>query len=97
MSSFCGMVYKAAGRIPSGRVATYRAVAEDAGNPKAYRAAGNALSKNKDAHVPCRPVLCVPMGILADTHGGVRKRKNSFGRKGSFSLQQDALRKILSR
>ena len=41
-----GEVLRATARIPFGNVSTYREIATDAGSPKAYRAAGNALGSN---------------------------------------------------
>lgn len=43
--------------IPSGRIMTYKQVAELSGNPKAYRAVGNILNKNYLPDVPCHRVV----------------------------------------
>ena len=43
--------------IPWGRVLTYQEVARQAGRPKAYRAVGNILNKNRDPRVPCHRVV----------------------------------------
>jgi methylated-DNA-[protein]-cysteine S-methyltransferase len=51
-------VLDATARIPPGRVATYTEVAARAGNPRASRAAGNALNRNPVAIVvPCHRVI----------------------------------------
>jgi len=51
-------VLKATARIPYGAVSTYRDVAREAGNARAYRAAGNALGANPiPLVVPCHRVL----------------------------------------
>jgi methylated-DNA-[protein]-cysteine S-methyltransferase len=51
-------VLRATARIPYGAVSTYRDVARDAGNARAYRAAGNALGANPiPLVVPCHRVL----------------------------------------
>lgn len=51
-------IYEAVKKIPKGRVATYRQVAELAGNKKMARAVGNALHRNPDPeHIPCFRVV----------------------------------------
>ena len=55
---FSDKVYKIVKKIPSGRVSTYKNVAETLGC-RAYRAVGNALNKNSCAPVvPCHRVVC---------------------------------------
>lgn len=45
-------------KIPEGSVLTYKKVAELAGSPKAWRAVGNILNKNKDyKNIPCHRVI----------------------------------------
>ena len=55
--SFAGMVMKATSDIPRGKTLSYKEVARLAGNPKAYRAVGNILSKNFDPAIPCHRVI----------------------------------------
>jgi len=44
--------------IPSGKVSTYKRIAERIGRPKAYRAVGNALRRNPIMLViPCHRVI----------------------------------------
>lgn len=50
-------VYRVVKKIPRGKVLTYRQVAQKIGNPKSYRAVGNALNKNRDPKVPCHRVI----------------------------------------
>jgi methylated-DNA-[protein]-cysteine S-methyltransferase len=58
LSAFDRKVLEVTARIPAGKVATYAQVAAKAGNPRASRAAGNALHKNPVAIiVPCHRVL----------------------------------------
>ena len=72
---FAGDVLRATARIPFGTVSSYRQVAEDAGSPKAYRAAGNALGSNPvPIVVPCHRVLHVSGGLGGYTGGLDRKR-----------------------
>ena len=56
MKQFYQKVYSLCKKIPKGKVATYKIIAE-ALNTKAYRAVGNALNKNKSADVPCHRVI----------------------------------------
>jgi methylated-DNA-[protein]-cysteine S-methyltransferase len=68
-------VLSAAVRIPFGDVSTYREVAEDAGSPRGYRAAGNALGANPmPIVVPCHRVLHAGGGLGGYTGGLDRKR-----------------------
>jgi O-6-methylguanine DNA methyltransferase len=51
-------VLRAASRIPRGQVATYQAIAQGLGRPRAARAVGNALHRNPDlARYPCHRVV----------------------------------------
>jgi O-6-methylguanine DNA methyltransferase len=51
-------IYKITKQIPKGKVATYKQIATLAGNPKAYRAVGNAMSNNPDpSTIPCHRVV----------------------------------------
>lgn len=56
--SFQKDVLEVVSKIPEGRVATYKTVAEALGNPKAYRAVGNVLANNpKPVEIPCHRVV----------------------------------------
>lgn len=56
--SFTDAVMSAVSRIPRGRVASYAAVAAEAGSPRAVRAVGNILHKNRDPNAcPCHRVV----------------------------------------
>ncbi|MFH0969276.1 MAG: MGMT family protein [Patescibacteria group bacterium] len=57
ISNFSQKVYAVVKKIPKGKVLTYKEVAKRAGRPKAYRAVGNILSKNKNPKVPCHRVI----------------------------------------
>lgn len=72
---FAGDVLRATARIPFGAVSTYRDVAAQAGSPRAYRAAGNALGSNPvPIVVPCHRVLHAGGGLGGYTGGLDRKR-----------------------
>ena len=57
MILFKRKVLKVVSRIPKGEILTYKEVARRAGQPKAYRAVGNILNKNRDPKVPCHRVI----------------------------------------
>jgi methylated-DNA-[protein]-cysteine S-methyltransferase len=68
-------VLSATARIPYGSVSTYKQVATEAGNPRASRAAGNALGANPlPIVVPCHRVLHGSGGLGGYTGGIERKR-----------------------
>jgi methylated-DNA-[protein]-cysteine S-methyltransferase len=72
---FAAGVLRATARVPFGNVTTYRDVAEAAGSPRAYRAAGNALGANPiPIVVPCHRVLHAGGGLGGYTGGLDRKR-----------------------
>jgi methylated-DNA-[protein]-cysteine S-methyltransferase len=72
---FAGNVLRATARIPFGSASTYREVASEAGSPRAYRAAGNALGSNPiPIVVPCHRVLHADGSLGGYTGGLDRKR-----------------------
>jgi methylated-DNA-[protein]-cysteine S-methyltransferase len=74
VEGFTARVLHATAEIPYGSVSTYRQVAEEAGSPRAYRAAGNALHVNPiPIVVPCHRVL--PSGGSLGGYGGGVERK----------------------
>jgi methylated-DNA-[protein]-cysteine S-methyltransferase len=66
---FAGRVLRETAKLPYGVTATYGDVAERAGNPRAYRAAGTALGHNPiPIVVPCHRVLRA--GNVLGNYGG---------------------------
>jgi O-6-methylguanine DNA methyltransferase len=57
MEKFKDKVLKVVKSIPKGEVLTYKRVAELAGSPRAWRAVGNILNKNKNPRIPCHRVI----------------------------------------
>lgn len=55
--SFRDKIFEVVKLIPRGKTLTYKEVAERAGRPRAYRAVGNILHTNYDAHIPCHRVV----------------------------------------
>lgn len=72
---FAAGVLQATARVPFGQLTTYRQVAESAGSPRGYRAAGNALGANPiPIVVPCHRVVHADGGLGGYTGGLERKR-----------------------
>lgn len=72
---FARRVLEATARIPYGSVSSYAGVASEAGSPRAFRAAGNALGTNPlPIVVPCHRVLHAGGGLGGYTGGLPRKR-----------------------
>lgn len=58
MTKFLVSVYGAVSKISKGKTMTYKQVAMAAGYPRAFRAVGNVLNKNKDfKNIPCHRVI----------------------------------------
>jgi methylated-DNA-[protein]-cysteine S-methyltransferase len=75
MKSFNERIYEVCRKIPSGRVSTYKELA-NALNCKAYRAVGNAMNKNPYApEVPCHRVVSSDGGIGGFASGSKNKIK----------------------
>jgi methylated-DNA-[protein]-cysteine S-methyltransferase len=55
--NFQKKVYEIVRKIPKGETKTYKEVAKLAGKPKAWRAVGNILNKNRDPQIPCHRVI----------------------------------------
>jgi len=57
-TTFERKVLEAVRRIPYGKVRTYKDIAEEIGKPRAYRAVGRALAKNRTPIlIPCHRVV----------------------------------------
>lgn len=57
MASFREKVLQVVRKIPRGKVLSYKKVAELAGFPRAWRAVGNILNKNRNPKIPCHRVI----------------------------------------
>ncbi len=76
MSRFSERVYAVVSRIPKGRTMTYKEVAEAAGSPKAWRAVGNILNKNRDFEkIPCHRVIRSDGSVGNYVLGEVEKKR----------------------
>jgi methylated-DNA-[protein]-cysteine S-methyltransferase len=81
-------VLRATARVPFGSVTTYGAIATDAGSPRAYRAAGNALGSNPiPIVVPCHRVVQGGGGLGGYT-GGIGRKKILLELEGSLPTRR---------
>ena len=86
MTSFAREVLGATARVPFGRVATYGAVAERIGRPKAARAVGAALGSNPiPIVVPCHRVVGAS-GSLTGYAGGLDRKEFLLHLEGDPTL-----------
>lgn len=77
-------VLRATAAIPYGSLSTYRDVAAAAGNPRAARAAGNALGGNPiPIVVPCHRVVHAAGGLGGYT-GGLERKELLLGLEGAL-------------
>ena len=75
---------EATARIPFGSVSTYKRVAADAGSPRGFRAAGNALGSNPlPIIVPCHRVLRSG-GALGGYGGGIEVKQTLLELEGAL-------------
>jgi len=81
MNSFQEKVYEIVKKIPKGEVLTYKEVAIFSGKPKAWRAVGNFLNKNRDKKVPCHRVIR-SNGRVGGYNRGIRKKISLLKEEG---------------
>ncbi|MEK7505215.1 MAG: MGMT family protein, partial [Patescibacteria group bacterium] len=72
--SFKEKVFAVVGKIPKGKVLTYKQVAERAGSPRAARAVGSILKNNFDPAIPCHRVIRSDGGMGGYNRGGKNKK-----------------------
>ena len=78
---FKDRVLNVVARIPKGRVLSYKQVAELAGSPRAYRAVGNIMNKNRDPKVPCHRVI-KSSGEAGGYNSGTEKKIRLLRKEG---------------
>ena len=79
--SFQEKIYKIVQKIPKGETITYKQIARLAGKPKAWRAVGNILNKNKDPKVPCHRVIRSD-GKIGGYNKGTNKKLSLLKKEG---------------
>ena len=95
--TFKARVYAATAKIPKGKVATYGLVAKLAGHPRAARAVGQLMARNKDTKkVPCHRVVGSTGALTGYAFDGVgAKRKKLIDEGVSFKGAKVDLSKSL--
>ena len=73
MTLFQKRVYKIVKKIPQGKVLTYKELAKLAGSPRAFRAIGNILNKNRDPKTPCHRIVRSD-GQVGGYNSGTKKK-----------------------
>ena len=80
-NTFTKRVYDIVKKIPKGRAVTYKEVAKTAGSPRAWRAVGNILKKNKNPILPCYRVIR-SNGKIGGYRWGKKKKMNLLKKEG---------------
>ena len=80
-NTFTKRVYDIVKKIPKGRAVTYKEVAQTAGSPRAWRAVGNILKKNKNPILPCYRVIR-SNGKTGGYKWGKKKKMNLLKKEG---------------
>jgi methylated-DNA-[protein]-cysteine S-methyltransferase len=84
MGDFQRRILKATAAIPFGQHASYGQVAERAGNPRAFRAAGTALGRNPiPIVIPCHRVWAAG-GKLGGYTGGLERKRALLELEGAL-------------
>lgn len=78
---FRGEVYNIVRKIPRGKTLSYKEVAQKAGRPKAWRAVGNILNKNKNLDIPCHRVI-KNNGQVGGYNRGCKKKLSILNNEG---------------
>lgn len=82
-SPFKKKVYATVAKIPAGKVATYGQVATLAGSPRASRAVGMLMSKNKEPKkVPCHRVVGAGGMMVGYAFHGIAAKREKLAREG---------------
>lgn len=94
-SAFAKKVYATAAKIPKGKVATYGQIARLAGRPRAARAVGSYMAKNKNTKAcPCHRVVGSNGALVGYAYGGLAiKRAKLLAEGVSFKGAKVDLKK----
>ena len=68
-------------KIPRGEVLTYKKIAKLAGHPRAWRAVGNILNKNRDPKIPCHRVIRSD-GRIGGFNRGIKNKISLLRKEG---------------
>ena len=85
---FAEKVYYLVSQIPRGQTVTYQQVAQKIGHPRAYRAVGNVLNKNRSRQVPCHRVIR-SNGQIGGYNRGSQLKEKLLKREGTLAKVPD--------
>jgi methylated-DNA-[protein]-cysteine S-methyltransferase len=77
--------------ISFGEILTYKEVARLAGRPRAWRAVGNILAKNKNPDIPCHRVIR-SNGKVGGYNLGIKKKIYLLKKEGLYIKGDKVLR-----
>ena len=87
---FFGAAWEACRRIPAGETRSYSWLAAEAGNPRAMRAAGQAMARNRLALIiPCHRVVASDGSLTGYGAGGLQVKADLLRLEGA-SMVPDA-------
>ena len=81
-TSFVDRVKLVVAKIPKGKALTYKEVARQAGNEKAYRAVATAMRKNYDLNIPCHRVIRSDGEVGEYNRGGQAMKQHLLLKEG---------------
>ncbi len=81
--TFKEKVFKLVEKIPEGKTMTYKEIAELTSSPRAWRAVGNILNKNKNPKIPCHRVIRSD-GKLGGYNKGEKKKRELLKKEGAI-------------
>ncbi len=81
LTKFQEKVFEVVKKIPKGKTLSYKEVAKLIGFPRAWRAVGNALNKNKNPKVPCHRIIRSD-GNIGGYNNGVKKKIRLLKKEG---------------
>ena len=82
MPEFKEKVYNVVKKIPKGKTMSYKEVAKRAGFPRAWRAVGNILNKNRNSEVPCHRIIRSD-GRVGGFFGGTKRKTLLLKKEGA--------------
>ncbi len=81
--SFTQKVLEVVGKIPKGKMLTYKGVAKRAGNVNASRAVGSILKKNYNPKIPCHRVIRSD-GLIGEYNRGRAEKLRKLKAEGAI-------------
>ncbi len=84
MQTFKEKVLQIVGKIPKGKVMTYKQVAEKAGSPGAARAVGSIMKANFNTKIPCHRVIRSDGKVGEYNRGGSTEKLRKLRAEGAI-------------